>query len=233
MAVTRINEKMELFFKHIQLGGSCTLDQAKLFLNDKQIEELRAEGIFKEKSHPLMRSTLRQLHKDGAITDKTFEKINTQKIPNVNVISISPKGRRFADKVFEIKDMHTSTTAFHDIKIFSKTLTLSKTELESAKTESQIRKELKNTIRDFRNNPETKAIYKAKMEEMNDRFKDFEKHFMKKCEYGSPSDMGYRSDATGQFVAYEVVTVHYSEFEKAVKEFSAWVQGYTYEQEVI
>lgn len=233
MAVTRINEKMELFFKHMQLGGTCTLDQAKQFLNDKQIEELRAEGIFKEKSHPLMRSTLRQLHKDGAITDKTFEKINSQKIPNINTISISPKGRRFADKVFGLKDMHTSTTAFHDIKIFSKTLTLSKTELESAKTESQIRKELKNTIRDFRNNPETKDIYRAKMDEMNDRFKDFEKHFMKKCEYGSPSDMGYRSDKTGQFVAYEVVTVHYSEFEKAVKEFSAWVQGYSYEQEAI
>ena len=62
------------------------------------------------------------------------------------MISISPKGRRFADKVFEIKDMHTSTTAFHDIKIFSKTLTLSKTELESAKTESQIRKELKTRL---------------------------------------------------------------------------------------
>ena len=86
MAVTRINENMEKFFRHIQLGGSCTLDQAKQFLNDKQIEELRAEGIFKEKSHALMRSTLRQLRDDGATTDKTFEKINAKKIPNINVI---------------------------------------------------------------------------------------------------------------------------------------------------
>ena len=233
MAVTRINENMEKFFRHIQLGGTCTLDQAKLFLNDKQIEELRAEGIFKEKSHPLMRSTLRQLHKDGAITDETFEKINAKKIPNINTISMSPKGRRFADKVFGIKDMHTSTTAFHDIKIFSKTLALSKTELESAKTESQMRKELKNTIRDFRNNPETRDIYRAKMDEMNERFDNFEKHFMKKCEYGSPSDMAYKSDKTGRYVAYEVVTVHYSAFEKAVKEFSAWVQDYVYEEEAI
>lgn len=233
MAVTRINENMENFFKIIQLGGSCTLDQAKQFLNDKQIEELRAEGIFKEKSHPLKRSTLRQLRDDGAVTDKTFEKINAQKIPNINVISLTRKGRNFANKVFGFKDMHTSTTAFHDIKITSKAMTLSKKELESAKTESQIRKELKNTIRDFRNNPETKDIYRAKMDEMNERFKGFEKKFMEKCEYGSPSDMGYRSDKTGQFVSYEVVTRHYSEFEKAVKEFSAWVQGYTYEEEAI
>lgn len=219
------------FLKMIQISGSCTETQAREFLKESELRALKESGIFNFSSITCKRDTLRKFEEKGIITEKELNKQLKSQIPSVGVMSVNSAGRRFMERKFGLKDVHACNGKHHDLVIAAKFISLDETERASCKPESENRRDLKKEIVTMRR--ENREEYDQLRADYEAELKGFCERFDKQCNYGSPADFSYRSSSTGRYVSYEVTTKSYSEFDKAVKEFSSCVLGYDYEEEEI
>lgn len=226
-----LSENMGNFLKMIQISGSCTETQARKFLNESELRAVKESGIFNFSSISCKRKTLGVFHEKGIITEDEYNQAYKSQIPQVGVMTVNPAGRRFMERKFGLKDVHSCNGKHHDLVIAAKFISLDDDERASCKPEGEIRRELKKEIVTMRR--EDREGYDQLRDEYEAELKGFCDRFDKQCNYGSPVDLAYRSSSTGCYVGYEVTTNSYSEFDKAVKSFSCGVMQYGYEEEGI
>lgn len=223
-----VTDNVEKFMHMSKITGAFTEHQAKQILNDSEYDEMKRLGMFNTSIVRVKRATLKELYASKAISKEVFEREMKAQVPTVSISTCSGKGRRFADKVLGIKDMHSSNSKVHDVKLTCKYLTLTDEEKASAKSEAEIRKELRSAIENMKKNDNER--YEALKSKYENRLEGFTKRFEDELEKGSPSDFAYTPSGSTTYTGYEVVTRHYKDYDITLKEFSMEVLGYGYEE---
>lgn len=223
-----INDSLIEFAKMLSATGHCTMSQAKKNLTNHQIDQMNRAGLINFTSVDTSKKRIRELYKNGIIDKETHDKELKSARASVEGISFSKRGRNFCGKHLGLKDMYSAPNSLlHNLQLTCKFQTLTKEERDSVKTESQVRKELKAEILNFKKAEPLK--YREIQIKYNNKFENFIEIQEKKHEFGSPSDFVYHSSATQTWHSYEVITKSYKEFDIVLKEFSAEILGYNLE----
>lgn len=223
-----VTENVEKFMGMAKTTGAFTEHQAKQILNDSEYEQMKRLGMFNTSTVRVKRATLKDLYASKAISKEIFERETKAQIPSISISTCSQKGRRFADKALGIKDMHSSNSKVHDVKLTCKYLTLTDEEKASAKSEAEIRKELRSAIENMKKNDNER--YEALKSKYEERLEGFTKRFEDELEKGSPADFAYIESGSTTYTGYEVVTRHYKEYDIQLKQFSMEIMGYGYQE---
>lgn len=222
-----IDDNVKSFGKMVQISGAFTERQAKEHLSDYQFDEFKRLSMLRHSDVRVSKKQLFHLEKEGTISKTELYQKLKEKVPTVRIYSYSEKGRRFQDKALGFKHTHHSNSKLHDVFLSAKHNSLSPEIQATAKSEGEIREELKEKIKDLRKNePERLQEILNKYEE---KLEGFIAKFEKEGGYASPTDMAYYDVQTQTYVSYEVVTRHYKAFDIACKEFCSEVLNYGYE----
>ena len=168
---------------------------------------LSISGCIDEKSASnldISKSRLRNMEKDKLIEKKTMPSRSNKNIKSVQGYVLTSKGKKFIEQKYQISRNSSGTVSEQNLKVCSIISKLDKNEIESVRSEWEVRSELEETID------------KMRTEGDMDRY-DYYMDLWKEGRISAP-DITYTSIQTGETISIEVVTSNYSSDDIAAKE---------------